>query len=238
MNGEILLVEMWKDRLIGITEILEEANIPYNIVRPYKGESFIPEGYRAIIISGGQPNISEIENYSFLKDVITSTRIAVDNNIPILGICLGHQVLAAAIGGKVGKAANPEVGITKIKHNNTSIFEGLPNPIHAFQYHFDEVLSLPSGTEILASNSSSKIQAFKVDTKPCFGVQFHPEINKAKAEEILSNRREVLQSKGFDVDKLLSECKSEYEEAVARKVIINYLNIVTSINRQKLKSRV
>jgi GMP synthase-like glutamine amidotransferase len=238
MEREMLLVEMWKDRLIGITDILEEANIQYHIVRPYSGDILKPEGYKAIIISGGQPSISEIEKYPFLKAVIASTRIAIKENIPILGICLGHQVLAAAIGGKVGKAINPEVGIAKIKHNNTFIFKGLPNPIYVFQYHFDEVLSLPSTTEILASNSSTPIQAFRVNAKPVFGIQFHPEISKAKAKEILSSRRDVLQSKGFDVERLLSECESKYDETLAQKVISNYLDIVNLTNKQKFKSKI
>lgn len=223
MKNEILLVEMWSERLKGIEDTVATLRIPYKVVRPYAGEVLEPGRYRGIIISGGAPNVSEIDQYPFLRGVIDFTKHEVDEGVPLLGICLGHQVLAAAIGGKVEKAQQPEAGFIEIYHNSGSIFRGLPEKLVVFQYHFDEVSRLPAETEILAYSTRSSVQAFKVKDRPAFGVQFHPEISLERGLSILSSREQILTQKGFDVRETMNFGRANYNHELVRSVITKYI---------------
>jgi anthranilate synthase/aminodeoxychorismate synthase-like glutamine amidotransferase len=98
--------------------------------------------------------------------------------VPILGVCLGHQTIAAALGGKVVRGQEPMHGRTsRIRHGATGIFAGLPNPLTVGRYHslvVDEP-SLPRELEITARTDDGIIMALAHHRWPILGVQFHPE---------------------------------------------------------------
>ena len=98
--------------------------------------------------------------------------------LPILGICLGHQVIAEALGARITRAHEPIHGRTsKIHHDGRGIFTGLPNPITACRYHslvVDES-SLPGCLEVSARTDDSTIMALRHTLLPVVGLQFHPE---------------------------------------------------------------
>jgi anthranilate synthase/aminodeoxychorismate synthase-like glutamine amidotransferase len=98
--------------------------------------------------------------------------------IPLLGVCLGHQTIAAALGGKVVRAAEPIHGRTSlIQHNEQRLFAGLPNPLTATRYHslFVPEPTLPSCLRPTARTLDGTLMAFEHIEWPTFGVQFHPE---------------------------------------------------------------
>jgi anthranilate synthase component 2 len=101
-------------------------------------------------------------------------------SIPILGVCLGHQAIGEAYGGKVVRAARAVHGKTsRITHDGTELFEGLPSPLEVGRYHslVVERDSLPASLEVVATATDDprEIHALRHATHPVWGVQFHPE---------------------------------------------------------------
>ncbi len=111
--------------------------------------------------------------------------------IPILGVCLGHQAIGQAYGAKVVRAKNPTHGkCSYIKHNNSSIFHNLTNPLKVARYHSLAIseVNLPKKLQIIARSEDEEIMAIKHLYHPVFGVQFHPEsILTAQGKHLLYN---------------------------------------------------
>ena len=111
--------------------------------------------------------------------------------IPILGVCLGHQAIGFAYGGKIVGAKKLMHGKTSmIYHNQKTIFRGIPNPFEATRYHslVVERKTLPSCLEITARTKEGEIMGLKHKQFPLWGVQFHPESILTKAgKDILAN---------------------------------------------------
>jgi anthranilate synthase/aminodeoxychorismate synthase-like glutamine amidotransferase len=98
--------------------------------------------------------------------------------IPMLGVCLGHQTIAAALGGKIVRAPQPMHGRTsQIEHNGRGVFAGLATPLTVGRYHslVVEEASLPRELEVTARSDADMIMALAHRRWPIFGVQFHPE---------------------------------------------------------------
>ena len=99
-------------------------------------------------------------------------------HVPLLGICLGHQTIAAALGGRMIRAKEPVHGrISWIHHEGRGLFAGLPNPLAGCRYHslvVDEA-TLPDGLEVTARSEDGTIMALQHRALPVVGLQFHPE---------------------------------------------------------------
>ena len=99
-------------------------------------------------------------------------------NIPILGVCLGHQCIGAAYGGEIVRAGLPMHGkISRIHHGGRGIFAGLPSPFVATRYHSLVIApaSIPQSLAVTATSEDGEIMAVQHVTHPVYGVQFHPE---------------------------------------------------------------
>jgi len=104
--------------------------------------------------------------------------LALRPQLPLLGVCLGHQVLGAAYGGLIEGAARLMHGKTSwIRHRGLGIFEGLPNPFEATRYHSLEVRQedLPAELEPVAWSDDGALMGMRHRRRPYWGVQFHPE---------------------------------------------------------------
>ena len=111
--------------------------------------------------------------------------------LPILGVCLGHQSIGQAFGGKIVHAAQLMHGKTSdIRHNDAGVFHGLPNPLTATRYHslVIEKKNLPACLEVTAWTDDGEIMGIRHRDLPVEGVQFHPEsILTEKGHELLAN---------------------------------------------------
>ncbi len=127
----------------------------------------------------------------FPKDAGISIELVktIGKKIPILGVCLGHQAIGEAFGGKIVHAKETVHGkVSKIYHNESGLFEGIENPLNAVRYHslvVDRKL-LPEAFEITAESPDGEIMGIKHKEYPIYGIQFHPEsISTQKGKEIL-----------------------------------------------------
>ena len=138
----------------------------------------------ALLLSGGAPRIS----FEAPKLGI-STKYLDELDIPILGICVGHQLIALHFGGTAGPATIPEYGKTQVfVDERNELFEGIPDEFQVWESHNDEIKTLNGDFISLAHSKDCKIQAMKYLKKPFYGVQFHPEVTHTEyGREIFEN---------------------------------------------------
>ncbi len=134
---------------------------------------------------GGQVNMGD-PSIDHLKKLI---RRASDEAIPMLGVCFGHQMIAATLGGDDATQSyvNPETGWFRIHRLGKSrLLSGLPEYFYSFEHHHDDVIKLSADFLITARSKRCPIQAFEHKTLPIFGVQFHPEMSKRQAKTLIA----------------------------------------------------
>ena len=138
--------------------------------------------YDLMVVMGGPQDVWQDDKYPWLiTEKAAIRKFVVDLGRPYLGICLGHQLLAAAIGGDVTLGQTPEVGILRVKQTqagrNDPIFRGIADPIDVLQWHGAEVVRLPEEARVLASSDACAVQAFRYRDN-AYGFQFHVEITE------------------------------------------------------------
>lgn len=109
---------------------------------------------------------------------IPTVKLALESNYPVFGVCLGHQAIAEAMGATVSSAPELMHGkISKVNHHDSPIFAGLPQGFNATRYHSLAVVrdTVPAELVITGETESGVIMSMQHQTKPIFGVQFHPE---------------------------------------------------------------
>jgi GMP synthase (glutamine-hydrolysing) len=196
-----------------IARRIRELNVYSMIIDPdeISVERIREDTPKAIILSGGPSSIYE-ENAPKIP------RWLLDINIPILGICYGHQLLAYMFGGKVSRGLG-EFGRTRVKIlDKKDLFKGLGDVLEVWMSHNDYVEKPPPDSEILAvSEDTGYIAAFRIKERKIFGVQFHPEvIHTERGLDILNNFLE------------LSSCKRNWRlEDYLNNVINNIKNTVS-----------
>lgn len=143
--------------------------------------------YDALVVMGGPMDVWQTEEYRWLvPEIAAIRRFVVDLGRPYLGICLGHQLLAAALGSDVVRARAPEVGPCDVEltpeGRRDPLFTGLSEPLLTFQWHGAEVAALPEGAVALARTELCEIQAMRWG-RHAYGLQFHAELTPATVDE-------------------------------------------------------
>ncbi len=168
-------------------DFLAADGIPWDAVELDAGAP-VPsfDGYDALWVMGGPMDVWQEEEFPWLIPEKQAIRSWVDTGKPFLGICLGHQLLADALGGTVAAGAAPEVGVLPVALTDAGrrdpLFDGLPARGHCFQWHGAAVQRLPDGGVTLAQTEICPIQSIRVGDR-AYGLQFHVEITDATVRE-------------------------------------------------------
>jgi len=142
---------------------------------------------KKVIISGG-PNSVYTSKIKLSREIAEKI-LKKELDVPLLGICFGHQLIAHLSGAKVEKGKSAEYGISEIIVSKEDlILKGIPKKFNAWVSHYDEIKELPKDFEILAHSEICKIEAMRHKKRNIFTVQFHPEVwHTEHGERILEN---------------------------------------------------
>ncbi|MGW5425016.1 type 1 glutamine amidotransferase [Streptomyces sp. NPDC003943] len=164
-----------------VGERLRAAGLDARVHHPWRGEE-LPvslDGWAGLIVLGGSVNCEDDSTAPWLPRVRALIREAVEARVPVLGVCLGGQLLAHVLGGSVAaRAEGPELGPVPLRRLPSAagdpLFGALPEGALAAQWHWDEIDRLPPGAVPLLTGDDCRHQAFRVGAC-AWGVQFHPE---------------------------------------------------------------
>lgn len=132
-----------------------------------------PDDPEAVIISGSTSGIYEEEEW--IDALVERTREYIDNDVPVLGLCFGHQVIAKAMGAEIVQMDEYEIGYRPVEFTESEIFRGLDTVEYPFNTHQDKVVEMPEELEPIAETEIAN-QGVQHREKPVYGVQFHPEL--------------------------------------------------------------
>ncbi len=167
------------------------------------------ERIAAVIICGSLSMITDREPWMELE--AAWIRQAVSAEIPLLGICFGHQLLAYALGGKVADNPHgPEIGTVAVHltphADDDFLFMGMSSPLAVQAAHSQSVTEIPRNAVLLAGNEHDVHQAFRIGDC-AWGLQFHPEFDVDICRALIISNRDQLLEKGQDPNSLLSRCR-------------------------------
>jgi GMP synthase-like glutamine amidotransferase len=210
-----------------VDHVLQGMGVVATQVRVDLGET-VPDlrAYDAVIFAGGEYRPKEFDQPIFHAERARIVE-ALEARVPILGICLGNQLLAHWLGGEVG-TGSWEVGWLPVTVNQAGqadpLLAGLGESFYAFLWHGDQITRLPAGAILLASSEKCQVQAFRLGDLPVWGVQFNPQYDPVIAEGVIRAAKS-LPKYGYNLDEMVATGYREYND-VAGKVFGNFFDQV------------
>ncbi|MBN2121822.1 aminodeoxychorismate/anthranilate synthase component II [Candidatus Micrarchaeota archaeon] len=172
-NKRILIIDNYDSFVYNLYQCLGELGAE-PIVR--RNDEVTLEGIRemnvcAIVLSPGPGHPENARDFGVCADVLSSLP-----DVPILGVCLGHQGIITHFGGKVGKVLPMHGKVSVVSHSGKGLFEGIPNPLEVMRYHSLAGLEIPECLEVCANvEGDGCVMAVAHRAQKIYGLQFHPE---------------------------------------------------------------
>ena len=191
---KILVIDNYDSFVFNLVQYLQQLGANCVVVRNDEFKVSDADKYDGVLISPG-PGTPEAAGVS-----VELVKYCAEKKIPLLGVCLGHQVIAVAYGATVSRAPELLHGKTSIvSHSNKSALENIPSPFTATRYHSlaIEKDTLPVELEITGQTESGVVMAIQHKTLPICGVQFHPEsVLTEHGYQMIGNWLEICGDKG------------------------------------------
>jgi GMP synthase (glutamine-hydrolysing) len=183
------------------------------------------DGIGAVVVSGSPHAVYEPHPWIPAAEALVREAVA-GRDLPLLGVCFGHQLLAQAMGGSVTR--NPrgrEMGTIEVELNEHGardvLFRAMPRRFAAQATHCDTVMRAPTGSAVLATSSKDGCQSFRVGER-AWGVQFHPEITAPIMRGYVRARTAALQAEGHDPEAVHAGVRDEVDGG---RVLANFLAV-------------
>jgi GMP synthase (glutamine-hydrolysing) len=173
-------------RELGVESKLLPPSVPFEQL-----EAMHPD---ALVMGGGPQSVRSEDKLT--GELADAARLIKQAKLPMLCICVTHQLLATALGGATELAKKPEFGPVEISVINPGqILEGLGPKFTAWESHNDEVVKTPDGFQVLARSSNCSVEAMRHESRNVFGVQFHPEVSHTqKGVDLFKNFLHLVKS--------------------------------------------
>jgi len=191
-----------------IADALESAALAWQYVRVFGGHP-IPadmKGAGGLIVMGGPEAVYQLDRYPYLSAEIALVESALKAGRPVLGVCLGSQLLAAALGAKVKRAARREIGWHPVRlrpeARDDRLLHGLPAEFVACHWHSD-IFDLPTGAVPLASSELTEVQGYRYGEN-AWGFLFHAEMTQQIVAALVGEFGKGLKRVGIDGDEILA----------------------------------
>jgi len=161
----------------------------------------------ALVVMGGPMGVYQRDRFPFLADEIRLIERTLSVGRPVLGVCLGSQLLAAALGARVKKGPKKEIGWFPVtltaEGRGDALWSGVAPSLHAFHWHGD-IFDLPKGAVSLASSERTACQAFRVGQR-AYGLLFHAEVTRDIIQGMVQAFHDELREEGLDGKEILQE---------------------------------
>ncbi len=195
----LLMIDNYDSFVYNLVRYFNELNEDVQVVRNDKVSlAEINENkYSGIVISPGPKNPKEA---GISLEIIKKFK----GRIPILGICLGHQCIGHAFGGKIIRGKEPMHGkLSNVRHNNAGVFKNIKNPLRVTRYHSLVVAKgeMPEELMVTAVSEDGAVMGIQHKKYPIYGVQFHPEAHLTEEGHKLLNNF-ILECKRFNNEKI------------------------------------
>lgn len=197
------------------------------------------EKYNGLIVLGGHMGVYEAEKYTHIKTELKLIEEALKKDVPILGICLGSQLLAHVLGANVRKSEEKEIGWHDIKLTSEGLKDPLFNHFQStekiFQLHGD-TFDIPKGAVHLASSEICQGQAFRFGEK-AYGIQFHLEVDHQMIHRWLLNPLNLQEIKNSNGKFSVEQIKNETEQYIKHSMTLSHQTFTKFIELFALKAR-
>lgn len=196
------------------------------------------DGVDGVIALGGPQSLADPDaRPEWMDREIEFLRGAHERQLPVIGVCLGHQLVGAALGAEVVRMEQPEVGFHTISltppGQTDNVLAGLAWDSYQFCHHSDEVAQAPPGATVLATSEQCKVQAFRAGMRT-YAFQFHFEAAREMVTDLTQSDADALHKAGATVEEIERQVEERYASfaRLADRLCINLATLVAVVGRK------